>query len=269
MIIRVSNRRFGSERCCILKSCIQCISSFLFTDHLQPREMAHTVNTSVAAVKMSGSFAASFSSSEEEGEEEENIVRRSRSNAILESRVGLAVTHKSPCVKTRTAPTSQKDGETLSSSEQKMLRSATNSCGTSLSFSSCATASSETETGSPEQRIDTDDPHSSRTSSTLVSDNKTLSSSQLGRDEDATLTGQTDRDSADTTVNPNQVNCISNGGSHTSSLEILSSRSSSSPVMVNRNSAHGATSSNGALSSANASGTSSGSSLREVYHQSR
>ena len=232
--------------------------------------MAHTVNTSVAAVKMSGSFAASFSSSEEEGEEEENIVRRSRSNAILESRVGLTVTHKSPCVKTRTAPTSQKDGETLSSSEQKMLRSATNSCATSLSSSSCATASSETETGSPEQRIDTDDPHSSWTSSTLVSDNKTLSSSQLGRDEDATLTGQIDRDSADATVNPNQVNSsISNGGSHTSSLEILSSRSSSSPVMVNRNSAHGATSSNGALSSANASGTSSGSSLREVYHQSR
>lgn len=264
MIIRVSNRRFGSVRCCILES---CISSFLFTDHLQPREMAHIVNTSVAAVKMSGSFAAAFSSSEEEGEEEENIVRKSRSNAILESRVGLTVTHKSQCVKTRTAPTSQKDGETLSSSEQKiLLSSATNSCATSLSSSSCATASSETETGSPEQRIDTDDPHSSRTSSTLVSDNKTLSSSQLGRDEDATLTGQIDRDSADT----NEVNSsISNGGSHTSSLEILSSRSSSSPVMVNRTSAHGATRSNGALSSANASGTSSGSSLREVYHQSR
>lgn len=239
---------------------------FLLADHVQPREMAQIVNTSVAAVKMSGSFAASdFSSSEDEGEEEEKSVRRLRSNAVSES----CVTRKSPFVKTKTHPTGEKDSEALLNPEQKMLSSATNSYKATSFSSSCAGASFETETGSPEQRLYTEDPDSCQSSSTLVSDSKTLSSLQPRSDENATLTGQTDRDcDVDTTLNPNQENSsISDGGSHSSSPKMMSP--TSSPMMVNGTSAHGTTSSNGALSSANASGTSSGSSLRDVYHQSR
>ena len=250
------------------------LASLSQTDYFQPREMAHIVNTNVATVKMSGSFATpDFSSSEEEGEEKETFVRRPRSNAVSESHV----TTNSPPVKTKTPPTSQKDSESLSHSEQKILSNSVTNSSHSTNGLSMSSSSSETETGSPEQRGDTDDPDSCNTSSALVSEPKTVNSSQPRSDEDATLTGPADRncDVDSTTLNPVQGNStssssrpISNGGSQISSPEIMSSSSTSSPVMVNRTSAHGITTSNGALSSATTS-ASSGSSLRDMYYQSR
>lgn len=223
------------------------------------RNMAQIVETSVAAVKMSGSFAThEFSSSDEEGEEVTQSLRRPRSNAVLEpdSMTG------SPLQATETHPDSPRTREMLSSCDVNRSPSTSNGRYATPSSSPVEVAAtcSKIETGSHAQRDDTAVPNSMLTSATRVSD----TASARINDLESTLTEKTDMDSEGTDEILSSKNCH-NGRSQMSSPEILSS--TSSPVMVNKSDTEANRRANSALSSA--SGASSGSSLREIYHQTR
>ena len=233
--------------------------------------MAHIVDTSVAAVKMSGSFAApTFSSSEDE--EDLPVERRPRSNAVSGSDSKDVPTEASTPCRTIGQPVPNTGDLYLSNSASLACHEADETPNSSLSYVTAlstmslqpATASaSKTETGSLTQRPSNDD---------VASCQEDIKSNT------ATCLNQTKKDDVETLRDKSYKNCEVEESLH--SQRIVSSlysdhsqlsstklsSASSSPVMM-KTCVNGLNGTNCNLSSASA--TSSGSSSRELYHQSR